>query len=467
MEFTVNKAELVKELSLSQGVVEKKTTIPILSNVLLEASGDRVTLTATDLELGIRCSCPARVKKEGAGTVPARKLLDYVRLLPEADVNMKPVGMGGPASLAHRQIDGYVWFKPQGLALQLRGTPVDVLDLDPYVPLPQDFMLTTDRVARTRPGALRGYLRALKKAYEHDFDPKNWEENNGYQARWAPESVQDTKFLKALRERLHLSQAVLASVLNTSPSTVRKWEVGDKKPSGPSQKLLDIIERKAVMYEDEMGSKMSEGEVPVGQPSQVAEHLVLRPVAAEHRVGEVLRLPAGPVWEPGGRLGHGGGIERLQHGLNDGFVARLVVGDAVPVAEGVLGTHLDAAASQAGERRGVGHVGVEDSLGVRVRLVHGHVDAEGGALDLGIAFDGLALAVHHDDVGGLHLAPVLAVGVEKVMLLGPRQRVAEMVVDAFLELVAGGKTKGSSHVDAGLSDSVLVAHSGSLALPRA
>jgi DNA polymerase-3 subunit beta len=89
MEFTVSKADLVRELSLSQGVVEKKTTIPILSNVLLEASGDRVTLTATDLELGIRCSCPAQVKKEGAGTVPARKLLDYVRLLPEGDVNMK------------------------------------------------------------------------------------------------------------------------------------------------------------------------------------------------------------------------------------------------------------------------------------------------------------------------------------------------------------------------------------------
>src|SRR5689334_22810008 len=89
MEFTVSKSELVRELSLSQGVVEKKTTIPILSNVLLEAAGDRISLTATDLELGIRCSCPARVKREGSGTVPAKKLLDYVRLLPEGDVNMK------------------------------------------------------------------------------------------------------------------------------------------------------------------------------------------------------------------------------------------------------------------------------------------------------------------------------------------------------------------------------------------
>jgi DNA polymerase-3 subunit beta len=89
MEFTVSKADLVRELSLSQGVVEKKTTIPILSNVLMEAKGGRVVLTATDLELGIRCSCPAKIKKEGAGTVPAKKLLDYVRLLPDADITIK------------------------------------------------------------------------------------------------------------------------------------------------------------------------------------------------------------------------------------------------------------------------------------------------------------------------------------------------------------------------------------------
>lgn len=89
MEFTVAKADLVRELGLSQGVVEKKTTIPILSNVLLEARGDRVHLTATDLELGIRCSCPARIKQEGSGTIPARKLLDYVRLLPDTDLTIK------------------------------------------------------------------------------------------------------------------------------------------------------------------------------------------------------------------------------------------------------------------------------------------------------------------------------------------------------------------------------------------
>jgi DNA polymerase III subunit beta len=89
MEFTVSRADLVRELNLSQGVVEKKTTIPILSNVLVEAEKDRIILTATDLELGIRCSCPARVKKTGGGTIPAKRLLDYVRLLQDGDVNVK------------------------------------------------------------------------------------------------------------------------------------------------------------------------------------------------------------------------------------------------------------------------------------------------------------------------------------------------------------------------------------------
>jgi DNA polymerase-3 subunit beta len=89
MEFSVSKSDLLRELGLTQGVVERKTTIPILSNILVETDKDQIWFTATDLELGIRCACPARVKKEGAGTIPARRLLDYVRLLPDADVQVK------------------------------------------------------------------------------------------------------------------------------------------------------------------------------------------------------------------------------------------------------------------------------------------------------------------------------------------------------------------------------------------
>jgi DNA polymerase III subunit beta len=89
MEITVSKFELLRELSATQGVVERKTTIPILSNYLFEAAGDRLSLTATDLDLSLRTSCNAKVKKEGTCTIPARKLFEYVRLLPDADITIK------------------------------------------------------------------------------------------------------------------------------------------------------------------------------------------------------------------------------------------------------------------------------------------------------------------------------------------------------------------------------------------
>jgi DNA polymerase-3 subunit beta len=89
MEITVSKFELLRELTATQGVVERKTTIPILSNYLFEAAGDKLSLTATDLDLSLRTSCNAKVKKEGACTIPARKLYDYVRLLPDADITIR------------------------------------------------------------------------------------------------------------------------------------------------------------------------------------------------------------------------------------------------------------------------------------------------------------------------------------------------------------------------------------------
>src|SRR5437764_12112017 len=89
MEITVSKFELLRELTATQGVVERKTTIPILSNYLFEAAGDKLSLTATDLDLSLRTACSAKVKKEGSCTIPARKLHDYVKLLPDADITIK------------------------------------------------------------------------------------------------------------------------------------------------------------------------------------------------------------------------------------------------------------------------------------------------------------------------------------------------------------------------------------------
>ena len=59
-----------------------------------------------------------------------------------------------------------------------------------------------------------------------------------------PIPAYDSEKIRALRDHLQLSQSVLAAVLNTSLSTVRKWEIGEKHPSGPSLKLLNLLERK-------------------------------------------------------------------------------------------------------------------------------------------------------------------------------------------------------------------------------
>ena len=88
MEFTVKRNALLGELTLVQGVIEKKSTIPILSNILLEAAGNHVDITATDLDVSICCGCAGSVTREGTMTISARRLFDIVRLLPEdADIS--------------------------------------------------------------------------------------------------------------------------------------------------------------------------------------------------------------------------------------------------------------------------------------------------------------------------------------------------------------------------------------------
>ncbi|MGH9589295.1 MAG: DNA polymerase III subunit beta, partial [Terracidiphilus sp.] len=89
MEISVSRQDLLKELTATQSVVERKTTIPILSNFLLEVEGDRMHITATDLDQAIRTSTAVKVKKAGACTIPARKLYDYIKLLPDGDLSIK------------------------------------------------------------------------------------------------------------------------------------------------------------------------------------------------------------------------------------------------------------------------------------------------------------------------------------------------------------------------------------------
>ena len=87
MELTVGKADLQKELQLCQGVVEKRSTIPILSNVLLKAADGRLQIAATDLDVTILSSTGARVTTPGGVTIEAKRLFDVVRSMPDEDVH--------------------------------------------------------------------------------------------------------------------------------------------------------------------------------------------------------------------------------------------------------------------------------------------------------------------------------------------------------------------------------------------
>jgi DNA polymerase-3 subunit beta len=88
MELVVRKNDLLKELSLLQGIVERKNTIPILANVLLDAAKDSVSLLATDLDVGLRSHCEASVSKPGTLTLPAKKLFEIVGALPETEIRI-------------------------------------------------------------------------------------------------------------------------------------------------------------------------------------------------------------------------------------------------------------------------------------------------------------------------------------------------------------------------------------------
>lgn len=90
MQFVARKENLLRELSLIQGIVEKRSTRPILSNALLEADNGSVAVYATDLEVGLSSRFQAEIGTAGAITAPAKKLTDIVRLLPgDADVSVE------------------------------------------------------------------------------------------------------------------------------------------------------------------------------------------------------------------------------------------------------------------------------------------------------------------------------------------------------------------------------------------
>ena len=110
MKFSVPKEKLLECLQQVQNVVSTRTTLPILSNVLLQANGNEVRLTTTDLDVGVRGSFEAQVEKEGATTLPARRLFRIIRELPSSEISFDVDGKNA-ASIR----SGQSFFKILGL----------------------------------------------------------------------------------------------------------------------------------------------------------------------------------------------------------------------------------------------------------------------------------------------------------------------------------------------------------------
>ena len=89
MELVVRKSDLLRELQLFQGIVERNTTIPVLGNVLMEADGNELRFLATDLQVALRSRCAASVAKGGRLTLPAKKFFEIIRVLPETEVRIE------------------------------------------------------------------------------------------------------------------------------------------------------------------------------------------------------------------------------------------------------------------------------------------------------------------------------------------------------------------------------------------
>lgn len=88
MKIICSKSDLSKGIQVVQNIISTKTTLPILSHILLETKGEQLRLASTDLDMGIECLIPARVLEEGGITVPARRIGGIVRELPETDINI-------------------------------------------------------------------------------------------------------------------------------------------------------------------------------------------------------------------------------------------------------------------------------------------------------------------------------------------------------------------------------------------
>jgi DNA polymerase III subunit beta len=163
MNLTITKEQISHGLQSVQNVVSTRTTLPILSNVLLKADGNRLEMTATDLDVTITCSVEAAVKKPGATTIPVKKLFGIVRELTNPEIELETDDKNVTSLRS-----GSSFFKIRGLGAEEFPPPPKFKE-DKKVVLPQEkirgmlrktsFAISTDESRYV----LNGILMSLKE----------------------------------------------------------------------------------------------------------------------------------------------------------------------------------------------------------------------------------------------------------------------------------------------------------------
>ncbi|MFZ1989200.1 MAG: DNA polymerase III subunit beta [Alphaproteobacteria bacterium] len=138
MKLSIERGALLKSLAHVQSVVERRNTIPILSNVLMDASKSELRLTATDLDIEIVDTVPAKVTRAGAVTAPAHMLYEIVRKLPE----------GAQVTVEHNGDDPRVFISAGRSEFKLASLPREDFPAMPQADLPHKFVLSVDDLKR-------------------------------------------------------------------------------------------------------------------------------------------------------------------------------------------------------------------------------------------------------------------------------------------------------------------------------
>ncbi len=138
MKLTIERAAFLKSLSHVQSIVERRTTIPILANVLVEAKGEDLSLTASDLDMEVVERVKAQIEREGATTVPAHTLYDIVRKLPD----------GSQVDLDFSAVDQRLTVTASHATFTLACLPREDFPAMTLGDLPHRFALTVNDLAR-------------------------------------------------------------------------------------------------------------------------------------------------------------------------------------------------------------------------------------------------------------------------------------------------------------------------------